>query len=82
MCGKADVFETAEHQRTLRVELPLIRSAVVQQYDGRYLNKIVSLARGRRQARSVHDTYYSIIEQVALSGGCTPATPVPQDRGQ
>ncbi len=67
-CVEADVFETSDDKRTLRVELPLIRSAVVQQYDGRYLNKIVSLARGRRQARSVHDTYYSIIEQVALSG--------------
>ncbi len=67
-CVQADVFATGSNQRTLLVELPLIRSAVVQQYDGRYLNKIVSLARGRRQARSVHDTYYAIIEQVALSG--------------
>lgn len=67
-CIEADVFETTEHEQTLNVDLPLIRSSVVQQYDGRYLNKIVSLARGRRQARSVHDTYYSIIEHVARSG--------------
>ena len=32
------------------------------------MSKIVSLARGRRQARSVHDTYYNLVEQVARSG--------------
>ncbi|MBN8204485.1 TIR domain-containing protein [Microbacterium esteraromaticum] len=68
-CVQADVLEKAESQATeIDVDLPLIRTAVVRQYDGRYLNKIVSLARGRRQARSVHDTYFRIIEQVAVSG--------------
>lgn len=68
-CVQADVFATApDAGRVLKIELPVIRSSVVQQYDARYLNKIVSLARGRRQARSVHDTYYAIIEQVAKSG--------------
>lgn len=67
-CVEADVEETFEKPITVEVDLPLIRSAVVRQYDGRYLTKIVSLARGRRQARSVHDTYYAIVDYVARSG--------------
>lgn len=65
---EADVLETQTAEVKVDVQLPLIRDAVVRQYDGRYLSKIVSLARGRRQARSVHDTYYSIVENVARSG--------------
>lgn len=67
-CVEADVFWTGETLVDVRVELPLIRNAVVKQYDGRYLTKIVSLARGRRQARSVYDTYYEIVHFVARSG--------------
>lgn len=67
-CVEADVFATAAEKVSIDVDLPLIRSSVVRQYDGRYLTKIVSLARGRRQARSVHDTYYSIVEQIARNG--------------
>lgn len=67
-CVEADVFWTSESLIDVRVELPLIRNAVVKQYDGRYLTKIVSLARGRRQARSVYDTYYEIVYFVARSG--------------
>lgn len=66
-CVEADVFKTADSLVEVAVELPLIRNAVVKQYDGRYLTKIVSLARGRRQARSVYDTYYSIVDYVARS---------------
>lgn len=66
-CIEADVLETQDRATDIEVDLPLIREAVVRQYDGRYLSKIVSLARGRRQARSVHDTYYSIVEQISLS---------------
>jgi len=66
-CVEADIFETQPETVTVDVDLPLIRDAVVQQYDGRYLIKIVSLARGRRQARSVHDTYYRIVERIARS---------------
>ncbi|SEE78684.1 TIR domain-containing protein [Ruania alba] len=67
-CVAGDVFRTQDEVKEVDVDLPTIRESVVRQYDGRYLTKIVSLARGRRQARSVHDTYYSIVEQVARSG--------------
>lgn len=67
-CIEADVLETQDQTTAINVDLPLIRDAVVRQYDGRYLAKIVSLARGRRQARSVYDTFYSVVEQIALSG--------------
>lgn len=66
-CVEADIFETCTDTVPVAVDLPLIRSAVVRQYDGRYLSKLVSLARGRRQARSVHDTYFSIVDYVARS---------------
>ena len=67
-CVAADAFTTEDETKRVTIDLPLIREAVVRQYDGRYLSKIVSLARGRRQARSVHDTYYSLVEAVARSG--------------
>lgn len=66
-CIEADVFNTGPNTVAVEVDLPLIRQAVVRQYDGRYLSKIVSLARGRRQARSVHDTFYRIVEYIARS---------------
>ena len=67
---EAEVLKTQPSGQEVEVEvdLPLIRDAVVKQYDGRYLTKIVSLARGRRQARSVHDTHYAIVDNVAKSG--------------
>lgn len=68
-CVAGDVLGTQPVKRAVEIDLPLIRTSVVQQYDGRYLSKTVSLARGRRQARSVHDTYYRIVEQVASSQG-------------
>lgn len=67
-CAEADVLKTQDERRIVDINLPLIRESVVRQYDGRYLSKVVSLARGRRQARSVHDTYYALVEQVARSG--------------
>ncbi len=66
-CVAADVLRTQEQPVDVPIDLPLIRSSVVHQYDGRYLTKVVSLARGRRQARSVHDTYYRLVEQVVRS---------------
>lgn len=68
-CVAADVLRTQSSPRAVPIDLPLIRSNVVQQYDGRYLAKTVNLARGRRQARSVHDTYFRLVEQVALGQG-------------
>jgi hypothetical protein len=68
-CVAGDVLTTQSATKHVPIDLPLIRSNVVQQYDGRYLAKTVSLAKGRRQARSVHDTYYRLVEQVALSQG-------------
>lgn len=68
-CVAAGVLETQTESLAVPIDLPLIRSSVVQQYDGRYLSKTVSLARGRRQARSVHDTYYRLVEQVVVSKG-------------
>ena len=66
-CVEAGVLRTGS-QTVVAVELPLIRESVVHQYDGRYLAKVVNLARGRRQARSVHDTYFRIVEQIAANG--------------
>ena len=64
-CVDSEVLSSVANPVTVEIDLPLIREMVVRQYDGRYLSKIVSLARGRRQARSVHDTFFRIVEQVA-----------------
>lgn len=67
-CVDAEVLQTQDFPTQVPVALPLIRDSVVHQYDGRYLPKVVNLARGRRQARSVHDTYFRIVEQIAMNG--------------
>ncbi|MET3861406.1 energy-coupling factor transporter ATP-binding protein EcfA2 [Dietzia sp. 2505] len=67
-CVDAEVLATQAEAKEVKIELPLIRESVVHQYDGRYLAKTVNLARGRRQARSVHDTYFRIVEQIAANG--------------
>jgi hypothetical protein len=36
-------------------------------FDPRYFNKLVGLAQGRRQARSVHNTFFGIVESLARS---------------
>jgi len=68
-CVEAEVLFTQDAPVSIPIALPSIRTSVVQQYDGRYLSKIVNLARGRRQARSVHDTYYRLVEQISKSTG-------------
>lgn len=64
-CIEQEINSTSEITVSVPIVLSEIREAVVRQYDGRYLRKVVGLARGRRQARSVHDTYFRIVEYVA-----------------
>lgn len=66
-CVEADVMRTAAEPRQVSIDLTVVRRLVAQQYDGRYIPKIVGLARGRRGARSAHDIYFKIVERAASS---------------
>lgn len=41
---------------------------MLRSYKGKYFNKVVGLAKGKQQARSVHDTYFEIIRHISLLG--------------
>jgi hypothetical protein len=66
-CVEADIEETGTEIRSVNVELPMIGRSVVRMFDPKYFNKLVGLAQGRRQARSVHDTFFEIVSSLARS---------------
>jgi hypothetical protein len=43
-----------------------IRDGVIRIYKGKYQNKVIGLAKGKQQARSVHNTYFQIIRHICL----------------
>ncbi len=55
----------AEKERIVSVPLKEIREPVLRIFHGKYFDKVVGLAKGKQQARSVHNTYFDIIKQVA-----------------
>ena len=68
-CVEADVMWTVTEPRQVSIDLAVVRPLVAQQYDGRYIPKIVGLTQGRRGRRSAHDIYFKFIERAASSAG-------------
>jgi hypothetical protein len=66
-CVELDIEQTCEQLLPVNIELSKIGRSVVRMFDPRYFNKLVGLAQGRRQARSVHNTFFSIVESLARS---------------
>lgn len=62
-------MRTAAEPRQVSIDLAVVRPLVAQQYDGRYIPKIVGLTQGRRGRRSAHDIYFKFIERAASSTG-------------
>lgn len=67
-CIDAGVLESAEETQGISVDLPRLRESIVRMYDPRFFGSVVALAKGKRQARSVHDTYLDIVTVLAEEG--------------
>jgi hypothetical protein len=63
-CVHENVTGTLAASRVLTVTLRDIRDSVLRIYRGKYFGKIVGLAKGKRQARSVHNMYFEIVKHI------------------
>lgn len=61
-----NVFETEKQRRTISVDLKELKGEILRIFDSKYFNKILAITKGKQQARSVHNTYFDIIEAIAL----------------
>lgn len=66
-CVECDVEATASEPKTVVTELQAIGRTVVRMFDPKYFSRLVGLAQGRRKARSVHNTYFEIVDALARS---------------
>lgn len=66
ICVNAGIEITIEHN-TLYVDLKLkhLKEEILRVFTAKYFNKVVGLAKGKQQARSVHNTYFDIIAAIA-----------------
>lgn len=65
-CIQAGIEQTHLGERvTIDYRLSEIREAVLRVFHGKYFEKVVGLAKGKQQARSVHNTYFDIVKKIA-----------------
>jgi hypothetical protein len=62
-CG---IFETQELQKEVNVELKDLKPEILRIFDSKYFNKVLAITKGKQQARSIHNTYFDIIETIAI----------------
>ena len=69
-CVEAGIEDgTVEGSRKLvDFKLKNLRDTVLRSFDAKYFEKVVGLAKGKQQARSVHNTYFDIVEKIAKDG--------------
>jgi hypothetical protein len=68
VCGiDARVEETQPSTKIIDTTLKNIREAVLRIFHGKYRDKVVGLAKGKQQAKSVHNTYFDIVSYIANS---------------
>lgn len=60
------IFETQPENIELVVELKELKGEIIRIFDSKYFSKILAITKGKQQARSVHNTYFDIIEAIAL----------------
>lgn len=60
------VFETQSESKELSVELKELKAEIIRIFDSKYFSKILAITKGKQQARSIHNTYFDIIEAIAL----------------
>lgn len=65
-CVEAGIEQTVDGERkTIDLELRDLRESVLRVFRGKYFEKVVGLAKGKQQARSVHNTYFDIVATIA-----------------
>jgi len=60
------VFQTSEKKIDLSVDLKELKGEILRIFDSKYFNKILAITKGKQQARSIHNTYFDIIETIAV----------------
>jgi hypothetical protein len=63
-CARADLFETANKPCVIKMSMVDIKDAVLRIYRAKYQNRLIGMAKGKQQARSVHNTYFEIVKQI------------------
>ena len=66
-CIDAKVEETQPNTKIIDTTLKNIKEAVLRIFHGKYRDKVVGLAKGKQQAKSVHNTYFDIVAHIANS---------------
>ena len=66
-CIDAKVEATQLTTKTVDTTLKNISEAVLRIFHGKYRDKVVGLAKGKQQAKSVHNTYFDIVSYIANS---------------
>ena len=59
------VFETQKVFAEIELELKNLKSEIIRIFDSKYFTKILAITKGKQQARSIHNTYFDIIEAIA-----------------
>lgn len=68
ICIESGVIDTQiEPIPEINITLKHIKNAVLRIFHGKYKDKVVGLAQGKQQARSVHNTYYDIVSTIAMT---------------
>jgi hypothetical protein len=65
-CIRGNVFETTSLTQSISTTMHELKDGVIRIYNGEYQNKVIGLAKGKQQARSVHNTYFQIIRHICL----------------
>ncbi len=65
LCVQAGVLETCQERRVIDFRLRDQADAVLRIFKAKYFDKVVGLAKGKQQSRSVHNTYFDIIATIA-----------------
>lgn len=69
-CIEAGIVEsTSGEPKPVDFQLKALRESVLRVFRAKYMDKLVGLAKGKQQARSVHNTYFDIVATVAGERG-------------
>lgn len=63
-CTRTMLFETADSKRIVDLSMEEIKDGVLRNYKSKFQNRLIGLAKGKQQARSVHNTYFEIVQQI------------------
>jgi hypothetical protein len=59
------IFETQKENLEISIDLKELKSEIIRIFDSKYFSKILAITKGKQQARSIHNTYFDIIEAIA-----------------